>query len=113
MMYDCGKEDRNRRAFAAAEAKHLEPPEDTPEFEKAKARLWDENIMDVGTLLEALSEQPDVDLLTLAKWIISNMSNQTSEGDYSFRIGESITQWVTDYCEPSTDAVIKYMESEA
>lgn len=102
---------RNERTLAAWEDKLNQPPEDfedSQEFEDAKLDLWDERIADInGYMTEAITEQPDKNLKSLAYWIKNNQS-----GAYTTNIGAAITKWVMNYCEPENDEVMETFDKD-
>ena len=69
--------------------------------------LWEERVKDVGSLIEAITEQPDETLKLLGRLI---WDNQTST--HTISIGAMFSKIVIDYCEPTDEQIIEELEKQ-
>ena len=75
------------------------------EFLDMKKLLCEERVKDVGSLIEAITEQPDETLKLLGRLI---WDNQTST--HTISIGAIFSKIVIDYCKPTEELIIEKLE---
>jgi len=84
-----------------------DPIEDTDEFIGRQELIWNDRILAIGYMIEAIGETSDDDLKALARLVHDNQN-----GCHNIAIGMRVTKWIVDYCKPSDDEIIEMMNDE-